>query len=232
MPQCFRRLFPQVHGERSWACWWGYAGWKDHWGRVPVDSFLKVYISRVWFGECLIWPFKKLAMEKWEKMGLQPVNVMAPLKRKAVAGSAHPTGIQELPFLGAGWWQAGPFREGSWCYRTLTCFVCAPECVWFSSPRFLVQFRQDKVCVKFIQGAQKNGSVPTCKRKNNRLLEVAVPWATDASALMGLSLHNSAIWFCFIWGLAVCLGVAKGKLLESFGKIKSIWLICFNYWNS
>ncbi|XP_018412721.1 PREDICTED: unconventional myosin-Ib isoform X3 [Nanorana parkeri] len=40
---------------------------------------------------------------------------------------------------------------------------------------FLVQFKQDKVCVKFIQGTQKNGNVPTCKRKNNRLLEVAVP---------------------------------------------------------
>ncbi|XP_025903340.1 unconventional myosin-Ib isoform X5 [Nothoprocta perdicaria] len=40
---------------------------------------------------------------------------------------------------------------------------------------FLVQFRQDKVCVKFIQGSQKNGNIPTCKRKNNRLLEVAVP---------------------------------------------------------
>ncbi|XP_045150869.1 unconventional myosin-Ib isoform X2 [Echinops telfairi] len=43
------------------------------------------------------------------------------------------------------------------------------------SDEFLVQFRQDKVCVKFIQGSQKNGSVPMCKRKNNRLLEVAVP---------------------------------------------------------
>ncbi|XP_060033551.1 unconventional myosin-Ib isoform X4 [Erinaceus europaeus] len=43
------------------------------------------------------------------------------------------------------------------------------------SDEFLVQFRQEKVCVKFIQGNQKNGSVPTCKRKNNRLLEVAVP---------------------------------------------------------
>nr|XP_033801122.1 unconventional myosin-Ib isoform X8 [Geotrypetes seraphini] len=40
---------------------------------------------------------------------------------------------------------------------------------------FLVQFKQDKVCVKFIQGNQKNGNMPTCKRKNNRLLEVAVP---------------------------------------------------------
>ncbi|XP_056389461.1 unconventional myosin-Ib isoform X2 [Hyla sarda] len=39
---------------------------------------------------------------------------------------------------------------------------------------FLVQFKQDKVCVKFIQGTQKNGNIPTCKRKNNRLLEVAV----------------------------------------------------------
>ncbi|XP_010210530.1 PREDICTED: unconventional myosin-Ib isoform X3 [Tinamus guttatus] len=43
------------------------------------------------------------------------------------------------------------------------------------SDEFLVQFRQDKVCVKFIQGSQKNGNIPTCKRKNNRLLEVAVP---------------------------------------------------------
>ncbi|XP_039350135.1 unconventional myosin-Ib isoform X3 [Mauremys reevesii] len=43
------------------------------------------------------------------------------------------------------------------------------------SDEFLVQFKQDKVCVKFIQGNQKNGNVPTCKRKNNRLLEVAVP---------------------------------------------------------
>ncbi|KAM4698418.1 unconventional myosin-Ib isoform 3-T3 [Rhinophrynus dorsalis] len=40
---------------------------------------------------------------------------------------------------------------------------------------FLVQFKQDKVCVKFTQGVQKNGNIPTCKRKNNRLLEVAVP---------------------------------------------------------
>ncbi|XP_038605208.1 unconventional myosin-Ib [Tachyglossus aculeatus] len=43
------------------------------------------------------------------------------------------------------------------------------------SDEFLVQFRQDKVCVKFIQGAQRNGGVPTCRRRNNRLLEVAVP---------------------------------------------------------
>lgn len=43
------------------------------------------------------------------------------------------------------------------------------------SLRFLVQFKQEKVCVKFIQGSQKNGNIPTCKRKNNRLLEVAVP---------------------------------------------------------
>ncbi|KAM6464117.1 unconventional myosin-Ib isoform 3-T4 [Liasis olivaceus] len=43
------------------------------------------------------------------------------------------------------------------------------------SDEFLVQFRQDKVCVKFVRSNQKNGSVPTCKRKNNRLLEVAVP---------------------------------------------------------
>ncbi|XP_044283025.1 unconventional myosin-Ib isoform X3 [Varanus komodoensis] len=43
------------------------------------------------------------------------------------------------------------------------------------SDEFLVQFRQDKVCVKFVRGNQKNGNVPTCKRKNNRLLEVAVP---------------------------------------------------------
>ncbi|XP_072117753.1 unconventional myosin-Ib isoform X1 [Mobula birostris] len=39
---------------------------------------------------------------------------------------------------------------------------------------FLVQFNQDKVCVKFIQGTQKNGNLPACKRKNNRLLEVTV----------------------------------------------------------
>uniref|UniRef100_A0A4W3JZI7 Myosin IB n=1 Tax=Callorhinchus milii TaxID=7868 RepID=A0A4W3JZI7_CALMI len=39
---------------------------------------------------------------------------------------------------------------------------------------FLVQFNQDKVCVKFIQGAQRNGNLPACKRKNNRLLEVTV----------------------------------------------------------
>ncbi|XP_026523681.1 unconventional myosin-Ib [Notechis scutatus] len=43
------------------------------------------------------------------------------------------------------------------------------------SDEFLVQFRQDKVCVKFVRSIQKNGSIPTCKRKNNRLLEVAVP---------------------------------------------------------
>ncbi|XP_061464174.1 unconventional myosin-Ib isoform X3 [Rhineura floridana] len=43
------------------------------------------------------------------------------------------------------------------------------------SDEFLVQFRQDKVCVKFVRGNQKNGNIPTCKRKNNRLLEVAVP---------------------------------------------------------
>ncbi|XP_007420454.1 unconventional myosin-Ib isoform X2 [Python bivittatus] len=43
------------------------------------------------------------------------------------------------------------------------------------SDEFLVQFRQDKVCVKFVRSNQKNGSIPTCKRKNNRLLEVAVP---------------------------------------------------------
>ncbi|XP_056610900.1 unconventional myosin-Ib isoform X2 [Triplophysa dalaica] len=40
---------------------------------------------------------------------------------------------------------------------------------------FLVQFKQDKVCVKFIQGATKNGKDVLCKRKNNRLLEVSVP---------------------------------------------------------
>uniref|UniRef100_A0A671SY55 Unconventional myosin-Ib n=1 Tax=Sinocyclocheilus anshuiensis TaxID=1608454 RepID=A0A671SY55_9TELE len=41
--------------------------------------------------------------------------------------------------------------------------------------RFLVQFKQDKVCVKFIQGTPKNGNSVACKRKNNRLLEVSVP---------------------------------------------------------
>uniref|UniRef100_W5MA88 Myosin IB n=1 Tax=Lepisosteus oculatus TaxID=7918 RepID=W5MA88_LEPOC len=40
---------------------------------------------------------------------------------------------------------------------------------------FLVQFKQDKVCVKFIPGGPKNGNSATCRRKNNRLLEVAVP---------------------------------------------------------
>ncbi|XP_062389791.1 unconventional myosin-Ib isoform X4 [Sardina pilchardus] len=43
------------------------------------------------------------------------------------------------------------------------------------SDEFLVQFKQDKVCVKFIQGGPKNGSNAACKRKNNRLLEVCVP---------------------------------------------------------
>ncbi|XP_076015151.1 unconventional myosin-Ib isoform X1 [Genypterus blacodes] len=43
------------------------------------------------------------------------------------------------------------------------------------SDEFLVQFKQDKVCVKFIQGAPKNGNSASCKRKNNRLLEVSVP---------------------------------------------------------
>ncbi|XP_041118417.1 unconventional myosin-Ib isoform X2 [Polyodon spathula] len=40
---------------------------------------------------------------------------------------------------------------------------------------FLVQFKQDKVCVKFIQSNPKNGTMASCKRKNNRLLEVTVP---------------------------------------------------------
>ncbi|XP_029113795.1 unconventional myosin-Ib isoform X1 [Scleropages formosus] len=43
------------------------------------------------------------------------------------------------------------------------------------SDEFLVQFKQDKVCVKFLQGGPKNGNSATCKRKNNRLLEVSVP---------------------------------------------------------
>uniref|UniRef100_A0A3Q3G6U8 Unconventional myosin-Ib n=1 Tax=Labrus bergylta TaxID=56723 RepID=A0A3Q3G6U8_9LABR len=44
------------------------------------------------------------------------------------------------------------------------------------SDEFLVQFKQDKVCVKFIQAAAlKNGNSVSCKRKNNRLLEVSVP---------------------------------------------------------
>ncbi|XP_075965719.1 unconventional myosin-Ib isoform X3 [Anarhichas minor] len=46
------------------------------------------------------------------------------------------------------------------------------------SDEFLVQFKQDKVCVKFIQGAPKNGNSVSCKRKNNRLLEVSVPTST------------------------------------------------------
>uniref|UniRef100_A0ACB8E9N4 Unconventional myosin-Ib n=1 Tax=Sphaerodactylus townsendi TaxID=933632 RepID=A0ACB8E9N4_9SAUR len=41
------------------------------------------------------------------------------------------------------------------------------------SDEFLVRFKQEKVCMKFVQGNQKNGSIPT--RKNNRLFEVAVP---------------------------------------------------------
>lgn len=48
-------------------------------------------------------------------------------------------------------------------------------CLMFLCDRFLVQFKQDKVCVKFIQGAPKNGNSVSCKRKNNRLLEVSVP---------------------------------------------------------
>lgn len=63
--------------------------------------------------------------------------------------------------------------------KRLRLFVCffSPLTKMYLIPslRFLVQFRQDKVCVKFIQGSQKNGNIPTCKRKNNRLLEVAVP---------------------------------------------------------
>uniref|UniRef100_A0A8C6WZ32 Unconventional myosin-Ib n=1 Tax=Neogobius melanostomus TaxID=47308 RepID=A0A8C6WZ32_9GOBI len=47
--------------------------------------------------------------------------------------------------------------------------------------QFLVQFKQDKVCVKFIQGAPKNGSGVSCKRKNNRLLEVSVPTTAATS---------------------------------------------------
>ncbi|KAM8855512.1 unconventional myosin-Ib isoform 2-T4 [Spinachia spinachia] len=43
------------------------------------------------------------------------------------------------------------------------------------SDEFLVQFNHDKVCVKFIQGGAKNGNGASCKRKNNRLLEVSVP---------------------------------------------------------
>ncbi|XP_024142061.1 unconventional myosin-Ib isoform X3 [Oryzias melastigma] len=43
------------------------------------------------------------------------------------------------------------------------------------SDEFLVQFKNDKVCVKFIQGSPRNGSGASCKRKNNRLLEVSVP---------------------------------------------------------
>uniref|UniRef100_A0A8C5HVD5 Unconventional myosin-Ib n=1 Tax=Gouania willdenowi TaxID=441366 RepID=A0A8C5HVD5_GOUWI len=43
------------------------------------------------------------------------------------------------------------------------------------SDEFLVQFKQDKVCVKFIQTPPKNGNGASCKRRNNRLLEVSVP---------------------------------------------------------
>lgn len=60
--------------------------------------------------------------------------------------------------------KAGDFLPPGWC------FMCPVLC-----GRFLVQFKQDKVCVKFIQGASKNGNSVSCKRKNNRLLEVLVP---------------------------------------------------------
>ncbi|KAL4616612.1 unconventional myosin-Ib-like isoform X1 [Arapaima gigas] len=43
------------------------------------------------------------------------------------------------------------------------------------SDEFLVHFKHDKVCVKFILGDSNNGSSAACKRKNNRLLEVSVP---------------------------------------------------------
>ncbi|KAG7502562.1 unconventional myosin-Ib isoform X3 [Solea senegalensis] len=43
------------------------------------------------------------------------------------------------------------------------------------SDEFVVQFKHDKVCVKFIPGSPKNGNGVSCKRKNNRLLEVSVP---------------------------------------------------------
>lgn len=43
------------------------------------------------------------------------------------------------------------------------------------SDEFLVQFKQDKVCVKFIQGGPKSNNQVACKRKNNRLLEVSIP---------------------------------------------------------
>ncbi|XP_058472390.1 unconventional myosin-Ib isoform X4 [Solea solea] len=43
------------------------------------------------------------------------------------------------------------------------------------SDEFVVQFNHDKVCVKFIPGSPKNGNGVSCKRKNNRLLEVSVP---------------------------------------------------------
>ncbi|XP_053482829.1 unconventional myosin-Ib isoform X3 [Ictalurus furcatus] len=43
------------------------------------------------------------------------------------------------------------------------------------SDEFLVQFKQDKVCVRFIQGGPKSSNQVACKRKNNRLLEVSVP---------------------------------------------------------
>lgn len=49
------------------------------------------------------------------------------------------------------------------------------DALLFLCRRFLVQFNHDKVCVKFIQGAARNGNGVSCKRKNNRLLEVSVP---------------------------------------------------------
>uniref|UniRef100_A0A674EYZ0 Unconventional myosin-Ib n=1 Tax=Salmo trutta TaxID=8032 RepID=A0A674EYZ0_SALTR len=73
------------------------------------------------------------------------------LKEVMEAGSITPSALKE-------------------CQRMF--LILLPLCV---PGRFLVQFKQDKVCVKFIQGGPKNGTSAACKRKNNRLLEVSVP---------------------------------------------------------
>ncbi|XP_036400617.1 unconventional myosin-Ib isoform X3 [Megalops cyprinoides] len=60
-------------------------------------------------------------------------------------------------------------------YRTGTAAAEREQINIDISDEFLVQFKQDKVCVKFIPGGPKNGNSASCKRKNNRLLEVSVP---------------------------------------------------------
>ncbi|KAI5621188.1 unconventional myosin-Ib isoform X2 [Silurus asotus] len=60
-------------------------------------------------------------------------------------------------------------------YRTGAASADMPAISVDISDEFLVQFKQDKVCVKFIQGGPKSNNQVACKRKNNRLLEVSVP---------------------------------------------------------